>query len=595
MRRTLPLFASLIISSQLYASPEVPLEINIDGVPVKLMLTPRNRAENAAFAHGDHYRGYVDGQSGSWVRLSHIDGQWQGLIQTRTGVHVLDSHDGTEKRARALAEMEAPMQCGADLGAPTENTTLRSAVRETLGNFDTLCNDAIDGICAGVEVEMVFDGAFISTFPSNYEAQAASLLNMVEGFYVDDFGIRLNNLGMTFLDSTVFPDESSSTDYLNEIRDKKARGTLDFVTNPRAILHVVRGKPFTDSTTAGIAWVGGLCNSNGYSSGTSVLYSQTPSGSPSLPLTALVTTHEIGHNLGAKHDTAPEVNCPSGYIMDAMVNPNAHEFSSCSRTTVKGFLGDISGWKACTNYPTKISVVADVSNILTLNAPESIDHRFAINYLKGYATPPAASVTLDMEGASAHAAELGGTPCSLSADKVQVICPLTRSGTLTVTLEPQWTRATVTIQPAFATKDDVFNVADNNGRYEYQFTTPGPASPSELSARLDGNQASLSWQDNTVDETGFEVQRRAKNGEWIIVTTTMADTPRYTDSLPTYGTFEYRVLTLREDINSAPSNIASVIATATSADNDHHGGGGSLGLSGLILAAANLLRRRISA
>ena len=52
-------------------------------------------------------------------------------------------------------------------------------------------------------------------------------------------------------------------------------------------------------------------------------------------LTALIVTHEIGHNLGAPHDGDPNGACasasPNGYIMSASLsNLTPRQFSECS-------------------------------------------------------------------------------------------------------------------------------------------------------------------------------------------------------------------------------------------------------------------------
>lgn len=597
MRRLLPLALSVMFANQLHAAPLQHLEIEVDGQPVRLTLTPRDATENSAFAHGEHFRGHIEGEPDSWVRLSRINGQWQGLIHSRSGIHVLETEAAGNRKARALSEIDAPMQCGNDVHTESEASGLRSAMRATQGNFDTLCEDAVDGVCAGIEVEMVFDQEFVSTFPGNYEAQGASLLNMVEGFYLESFGIRFNTLGMTYLDKQVFLDESTSTDFLGDIREKKLNGELEFVKNPSAIMHVVRGKPFTDATTAGIAWVKGLCNASGYSSGSSVLYRQSAGGSPSLSLTALVTTHEIGHNLGALHDNSAEVACPSGFIMDAMVNPYANDFSTCSKTAIKGYLGDVSGWAQCTNYPIRMNVNADAENPLALPAVQPVTHRFTVNYVEGYARPRSAAVTLELEGAVASAATIDGGSCQRSEDQQQVTCVLSATGTptLTLTLEPRWAVASIALQPVFGDGGNIFNVADDDGRYRYELRTEGPAAPSELSARLDASQVVLRWQDNTPNETGFDIQRRTVGERWSTIGTTQPDMTEYRDTLASTGMYEYRVIALRADINSGPSNIASVSSTPAEQWYESSGGGsgGHLGAGGLFLASLLLLRRRV--
>jgi hypothetical protein len=591
---TRPLFVSLLLSSPLHAAAIQHLTLEVDGRQVDVELTPRESRENPAFSHGEHFRGHIADEPGSWVRLSHIDGQWQGLINARSGLHVLEPAKKGVKRARALADLNVHFQCGnAPSFTPRASAVgLNAAVRDTIDDFENLCDDAIDGICAGIEVEMVFDKEFVAAFPDDYEAQGASLLNMVEGFYLDGFGIRLNALAMTYLDTDVFVTETTSENFLNDIRLKKQANELDFVTNSTAILHVIKGTPFTDPTTAGIAWLGGMCSNAGFSSGASLLYRQSVQSTPSLAITSLITTHEIGHNLGASHDDAPDVGCTSGYLMNSTVDPNANSFSSCSQSAIKGFLGNLTTWADCTNYPVKMNVTPDPENDLELEVPSSVSHQFTVNYEQGYQTPAGPVITLTMEGAEANAAQIEGRDCVIASDRKRITCAVSNvsSSLLTLTLDPTWARATVNLQPEFGVTSNVFNVADDDGRYSYVLDTAGPAAPGELIARIDGRKVRLDWEDNTTDETGFEVQRRTSGGDWEVIATPGVNVEQYSDTVPAEGTYQYRVLALRADINSGPSNIASISYAAFNLD-DKHGSGGGTGTGTLLLIAALRLLR----
>lgn len=593
----------------------------VDGKDVVLTLTPRTDSNTETFSAGEHFDGRVAGVEESWVRLSRIDDQWQGLISIAGELHLIEatalSNQTTlpnqNRVAKALDSLPLPFTCGASHadGAIDMAVTLQRALSTTQTSFDTLCSKAIDDTCAVVELELVFDKAFVAAYPRNYQAQAASLLNLIEGFYVNDFGIRFDTLSTTFLSSPLFTAENTSSTYLNDITSKKAGNQLDFVKNKRAILHVVRGQPFSDDVTAGIAWVGGLCSDVGYSVGTSVLFRNTSGSQPSIPITSLVTAHEIGHNLGAEHDNSAGVLCPSGYIMDAFVNTEATRFSSCSKTAVKELLGDLSDWQACTDYPVKLTLTPDSSNVISLPSPTSLTHRIAVNYETGYSSTTPAQVTLTLEGVMAEQVAFGGTACEPGSDGSRFVCSSSRAGNTEIALAliPVWTKATITAQASFGTnngvyKSDVYNIADDKGTLSYQITTSGPASPSQLTATLNNSQASLNWQDNSSEETGFRIERRYNEGEWLTNDSVNADITVYTDALAASGKYEYRVLATTSGIASTPSNIASLDTDTSAPDatlnalgaKDSGGGGGGalipgwIGLMALVLG----LRRTLS-
>lgn len=622
--------ALLSCSTQPLHALQASFEIN--GKAVEALLSPVAADRNGVYTHGEHFFGKLMGDDNSWVRATRIDGQWQGLISSDNRLHVLEpastllstAQQANERQANsqhpnsrqpnsqpqnqqthALSELALPLSCGLDTQQHASHPhTLQQAVRNTTSAFDQLCEKAISGTCAVVELEMVFDQDFVKAFPANYQVQAASLINIVEGFYLESFGIRFDTLAITYLSEKVFTEEATSNGYLSEVAMKKANNSLAFVDNSSAILHVVRGAPFTDEGTAGIAWLEGLCSEQGYSSGTSVLYRITQNSAPSIPITALVTTHEIGHNLGASHDNTADADCPNGYLMDAIVNSAANEFSSCSKTAISAHLGSLSAWQQCTDYPLKLSITPDTHNVLettnTSGLTPVLAHQLLLDYQKGFATPSQVTITLTLEGASANNVNLDGNACLSNTDGSQWHCTFARNatGTLSYEITPLWAQATVTASASFGNNADFYNVDPDNGRHRYQVTGSGPNRPGGLRATQGNGQILLEWEDTSVDETGFQLQRRANAGIWQTLTTLPPNTQRYTDSISTTAAYEYRVLALGQALSSVPSNVASVSNSPTLAETPGNsgGGGGTLTwgslLAGCLLAMASLLAAR---
>lgn len=580
----------------------------INGKTVAASLSRVSADRNEVYAKGEHYSGKLSGDENSWVRASRIDGQWQGLVSFDGQLHVLEPANTQQQNSQqqfqqtqALSELALPLSCGLDTlqHASSSAATLQQAVRNTVSAFERLCEKAIDGTCAVVELEMVFDQDFVKAYPSNYQVQAASLLNIVEGFYSESFGIRFDTLAVTYLAEKVFTEDATSNGFLSEVALKKANNSLVFVNNPNAILHIVRGAPFTDEGTAGVAWLEGLCSEQGYSSGTSVLYRITQNSIPSIPITALVTTHEIGHNLGAQHDNTAGADCPNGYLMDAIVNPLADEFSSCSKTAITTLLGNLSAWQQCTDYPVKLGISPDTSNELVTTNSGVLSHRLLLDYQQGFATPSQATLTLTLEGASANNVTLDGNACRSNTDGSQWHCTYSRnaSGTLAYELTPLWAQATVTASASFGNNEDFYNVDPGNGRYSYQITGPGPESPRALRATFSNAQILLDWEDTSSDETGFQVQRRVNAGIWQTLATLPPNTQRYTDSIAANAEYEYRVLALGQTLSSAPSNVASANSSSileVATGNSGGGGGGTFTWSWLLAVASLLAGRRQS-
>ncbi|MDH3224882.1 MAG: fibronectin type III domain-containing protein [Gemmatimonadota bacterium] len=73
---------------------------------------------------------------------------------------------------------------------------------------------------------------------------------------------------------------------------------------------------------------------------------------------------------------------------------------------------------------------------------------------------------------------------------------------------------------------------------------PPPSRPTDLKANDDGSTViQLEWKDNSVNEAGFEVQRRqGKNGDWSLVRVVAANATRHRDAgLEPETEYEYRV------------------------------------------------------
>src|SRR5260370_33900437 len=69
----------------------------------------------------------------------------------------------------------------------------------------------------------------------------------------------------------------------------------------------------------------------------------------------------------------------------------------------------------------------------------------------------------------------------------------------------------------------------------------GPAAPSKLTiTSVVSNKVSLSWTDNSNNETGFKIQRKTGvTGTYVTIVTTGANVTTYNDSTVTDGTLYY--------------------------------------------------------
>jgi hypothetical protein len=94
-----------------------------------------------------------------------------------------------------------------------------------------------------------------------------------------------------------------------------------------------------------------------------------------------------------------------------------------------------------------------------------------------------------------------------------------------------------------------------------------PAPPTNLRApRVTANSVDLTWQINSTDQTGFQIERSIDpNGGFVVIDTVAADQNVYTDNevgQESPGAYYYRVEALKDDYVSAATNVVRANVTA---------------------------------
>ena len=101
-----------------------------------------------------------------------------------------------------------------------------------------------------------------------------------------------------------------------------------------------------------------------------------------------------------------------------------------------------------------------------------------------------------------------------------------------------------------------------------------PTAPTSLTATLvSSTKVSLSWTDNSTDESGFKIERKTGSGSYGLVGTTAANTTTYVDStVSSNTTYTYRVYSYNSAGNSPTySNEATISTTDTMVQNLQNG------------------------
>ncbi|CAN5414674.1 glycoside hydrolase family 44 protein [soil metagenome] len=84
------------------------------------------------------------------------------------------------------------------------------------------------------------------------------------------------------------------------------------------------------------------------------------------------------------------------------------------------------------------------------------------------------------------------------------------------------------------------------------------ASPTNLAGSRVGNSAGLTWQDNSPDEDGFVIERAVGNtGNYVEIFRTASNQTTYRAAMK-FGSYSYRIRTLRGGFLSTPSNVVQL-------------------------------------
>lgn len=482
------------------------LSITIDGLAYDLTLTtnPRFHQHSTPNSTAQHFSGFINQNLDSWVRLSHIKNQWQGVISIDGNIHnITPSNSTTDIEGNIVVssrppERNTPLQCGTTntLSPQTisaEKTIASQVIESQTINYSTLCADTINGICIVAELELAFDQAFQSRYPDNAEDQANSLINIVEGYYINDMNIGFNQITSELLSTVTFSSSTDAVSLLDDIQSKKSNQQLSFIKNDAALFHFITGREF-DTSTVGVAYLGALCDTNGFSVGTSQLVSGN------IPLTALVVAHEIGHNLGSSHDDPTNNICESGFIMAPSLSSFASQFSSCSIESIQSTISNTNNIEQCISFAADIAITADDNNVTSSEQTDTTVDNFTIAISSLYQSVTTISVTGTLSTTDTSplngqftAVSLPGTTCTVASDGFSYQCLLnasTPSNTLSISTTSTNTSVDMTHSVSIINPSTVIDINTSNNTYVRSLTInttvstdteEGPTTPEDTS------------------------------------------------------------------------------------------------------------------
>lgn len=285
------------------------------------------------------YSGSVEGQSGSWVRLTHTRDGWRGLLfdgqelyaidpeseLTNVAVQPLTSPSSSAPVMYRLADALMPLGAGF-CGTVTDESVTSGPGRPTaLKAFthiaEELSTQASEIPTRRLVVGVVADHEFVDKIGSDPEGAIIARMAIVDGIWSSEVGIRIALAPITIFPRLQDPFTATTvpTNLLAELRGYRGGLSAHLQTG---VTHLMTGREL-NGNIIGIAYLGALCNGN-----SSASLSQSTG---STTMAALIAAHELGHNFNAVHDGVPGVcaTVPQTYLMAPFIN-FSNQFSPCS-------------------------------------------------------------------------------------------------------------------------------------------------------------------------------------------------------------------------------------------------------------------------
>lgn len=183
-----------------------------------------------------------------------------------------------------------------------------------------------------ITISTTADAEWASRFGATSNAEIASLINTAETLYANELGIEFQIVSQIV-----------QTDSTPEIDPSVILSTFQKTTPITANAHYLfTGKDMSGSAI-GIAYVGTICYAPNYAYGVVQYYST---------LTSNVFAHELGHNLGARHDFYSY-----GSLMYPSVSPGIPYISTTTLNEINDFL---SHFGSCLAHKQPDKIVAAI-------------------------------------------------------------------------------------------------------------------------------------------------------------------------------------------------------------------------------------------
>lgn len=346
------------------------------------------------------FAGIVLGQPESWVRITIDRHNVRGMISTYDENHELIPIT----TGGSLSDFHTLLLGDADGNASDapDHAMLPPKSNDQLNNYLRTVKQAGTQLTPGQVSQVAMIGVVVDSKYNDYHSgrgaeEALSILNTTDGLFREQLGIALQV-------DTLVVIENRNNDPMNlgnVTMETMMRNFKDYrlasadLGSDIGMATLFSGNKNSDSAL-GLAWIGAACRTDGFD--VSVV---TPYKSPSL-----LSTHEIGHTLGASHDSDTACSAQSRHIMwPFLSSQSGRTFSSCSKLSITQTMANNN----CHVDAMDIALALDEvnKNALTLSVTNQDNQR---------ATPDA---MLTLTGPGVGASTASGNCRKISDEKIQ--------------------------------------------------------------------------------------------------------------------------------------------------------------------------------
>jgi len=325
---------------------ELLLGVSIGGLEVDLVLVPSALTKNTAWRDGQLgdtlppdvgvFSGHVKGQSGSWARVVLTENDIRGVVSlggVKYRLHpdnLIGSLDYYQPKHRAGkqvvlggSQQELPMLLDTLPAPPLGESSIDSMRWKR--NIERRSSNGEPTDMRVVPLSIVIDSQY------NRYYHGEGMLHVLNGLNVADALYRTLGLTLRVDESLIIAKTSADPMNLGPTTlEKMLRNFRSYRQGKRtlfsdsALVYLFTGNPKTD-ITLGLAWIDTACRNDGYDVGVT-----TPSS-----FTEVLLTHEIGHSLGAQHDTDTSCSGIGGKLMAPRISAKTEtEMTLCSQNSI---------------------------------------------------------------------------------------------------------------------------------------------------------------------------------------------------------------------------------------------------------------------